>query len=270
LTLVLAFTAACATGKSFTDPAGPRYDGSFAPAGGGAPCGGQDRSFTVVTFNVEHGREVGGAIALLKAHDRSRAADALLLQEMDTAGVARVAELLALHYVFFPSGIHPQSGREFGTAVLSRWPLEEARKLVLPYGAYLFFARRAVTVATVVCGGFRIRLYSAHLSSPPALMDDRRQEQVRLIAEDAAGAGPAIVGGDFNSSRVTKAFERAGFSIPTRDLPGTSRGLGRWFKFDHVFVRGLAAAPGAAAGVIEPGGVSDHRAVWVRLLLPPS
>ena len=31
---------------------------------------------------------------------------------------------LGLNYLYFPSGIHPQARQEYGTAILSPWPIE--------------------------------------------------------------------------------------------------------------------------------------------------
>ncbi len=261
---LLCATAGCAM-KSYTDPSGPRYAGAIArpPA---APCGATG-FLTVVTFNVEFGRAIDRAVAVLRAHPDAAAPDVLLLQEMDPDAVARAADALGMHYVFYPGGVHPSSKRDFGTAVLSPWPLGPDRKIVLPHGAYGFGLRRSVTSATLTCGARRVVAYSVHLSAPPALTGDERLDQVRVVMSDASRADLAIIGGDFNSADVGAHIERAGYAWPSRRLPGTSRGLGRWFRFDHVFVRGAAAGGAFAAGIIEPQGASDHRAVWVRVPL---
>jgi endonuclease/exonuclease/phosphatase (EEP) superfamily protein YafD len=261
-------TAACAKTHNYLDPTGPKYEGNYAdPA---APCASRpaDGPIRVVTFNIEFAREIDKAVALLRDRGPLKDFDILLLQEMDAPGVERIARELRLNYVYFPSTVHPTAHRDFGTAVLSPWPLDEARKLLLPHAAFGTRARRAATSAVVHRGALRIRAVALHLSAPGAIRDEEREEQVRLIIDDAARTGDAVVvGGDFNSRSVSRVFESAGFLWLTGRLPGTSRGMGRWWSYDHVFARGLAAAvDGPAAGVVDPAGASDHRAVWVRLV----
>src|SRR4030042_51427 len=81
--------------------------------------------------------------------------------------------------VYFPSGVHPKHERDFGCAVLSPWPLEEPRKLVLPHGARVSGLRRAAVSATVVRGRQRVRVYSLHMPSPLAISGGARKEQPR-------------------------------------------------------------------------------------------
>jgi endonuclease/exonuclease/phosphatase family metal-dependent hydrolase len=267
----------CATAHNYLDPAGPRYEGRYAP-----PPATVERARTgplrVITFNIEYGREVDRAVGLLGENAALRDAEILLLQEMDPAGVERIARGLGLNYVYFPSGVHPFSGRDMGTAILSPWPLEDARKIVLPHAAFGTRLRRAVTTATIVRGTDRVRVYSVHLPAPGAVSYDERQEQVRIILDDAAKTTDAVVvGGDFNSRSVGKWFEKAGYRWLTKSIRGTERRFGIWWSLDHVFARGLGpASGGAASGFVESTGVSDHRVVWVRLqserdsrVLPP-
>jgi len=261
-------TLACATTHNYLDPAGPRYEGSYTHDASSRTCGDPGGVLKVVTFNIEFSREIDRAIALLRTSAALGDADILLLQEMDAPGVDRIARALGVNYVYFPSTVHPQARHDFGTAVLSPWPLGEARKLLLPYAAFGTRARRAATSAVVHCGSLRIRAVAVHLSAPGALRDEEREEQVHLIIDDAARTGDAvIVGGDFNSRAVGRVFKAGGFLWLTDKLPGTSRGFGHWWSYDHVFARGMAAAvDGPAAGVVDSAGASDHRAVWVRVV----
>jgi hypothetical protein len=158
----------CATAHNYLDPAGPRYEGRYAP-----PPATVERARTeplrVITFNIEYGREVDRAVGLLGENATLRDAEILLLQEMDPAGVERIAHGLGLNYVYFPSGVHPFSGRDMGTAILSVWQLEDARKIVLPHAAFGTRLRRVVTTATIVRGTDRVRVYSVHLPAPGAI-----------------------------------------------------------------------------------------------------
>ena len=109
---------------------------------------------------------------------------------------------------------------------------------------------------------FRIRVYAVHLPAPGSVNEDERQEQVQVIASDAAKSPDAvIVGGDFNGRVVGPWFRNAGFQWITDALPATSSALGlgyRW-RYDHLFTRGLQAVSGRpASGAVDPAGASDH------------
>jgi endonuclease/exonuclease/phosphatase (EEP) superfamily protein YafD len=97
-------------------------------------------------------------------------------------------------------------------------------------------------------------------------VEDRRDQVEAILDAVRHQPGPSIVAGDFNSQSVAPWFEEDGFAWLTRGLPGTSRGLGVWLSFDHVFTKGFrAAAVAPAAGYVETEGISGHRALWVRL-----
>jgi endonuclease/exonuclease/phosphatase (EEP) superfamily protein YafD len=274
LPVVLAALAAtsCLTTRNFKDPDGPRYQGSHAPAVTAADDpGGAARPFKVVTFNIEFARHIDAALRLLRS-DTLRA-DVLLLQEMDSKGVEQIARDLQLNYVYYPSAIHPMAGHEFGTAVLSRWPLVEPRKIALPHAAFGTRVVRSVTSAVVQYGSQRIRVYAVHLPAPGAVTTEERKEQVDIIAAEATKVSdPVIVGGDFNGRVVGGWFRDAGFLWVTDRLPPTSSALGLGFRwsYDHLFTRGLEPAPAKpASGIVNPEGASDHRAVWALLRFAP-
>ena len=52
---------------------------------------------------------------------------------MDEPGARAFADSLGFGYVYFPATLHPVTGRDFGNAVLSRFPIEDERKIVLPF-----------------------------------------------------------------------------------------------------------------------------------------
>jgi endonuclease/exonuclease/phosphatase family metal-dependent hydrolase len=259
--------SSCATAQNFLDPEGPRYVGSYGRTTAEAATTFRQSPIRVVTFNVRMAEDTNGAIALMTRAEPLRQPDILLLQEMDSAGVERMAAALGLNYVYFPGSVYPTSHREFGTAVLSPWPLEDERKIVLPHASLTTRVRRVVTSAVVRRGDLRIRAYAVHLPPPIAITAGDRKEQVRTIVADVAAHDETIVvGGDFNDRDVGPWFQAAGFGWLTDSLPGTSRHVGHWFSLDHVFARGLRLARVAgAAGTVDAGSTSDHRAVWVLL-----
>jgi endonuclease/exonuclease/phosphatase family metal-dependent hydrolase len=218
----------------------------------------------VVTYNVEYALRVPKAVAALRASPALRAPDILLLQEMDAAGVETIARELSLDFVYFPASITPKTGRDFGNAVLSAWPIESAAKLPLPHPSRILNQARAAVSARVCVGGRAVRVYSVHCGSPFGISDGQRKAQVRAVLADArAHPEPAIVGGDFNSHGVGRVLVADGFAWATERVGGTR---GR-FSFDHVFARGLGVA---GAGVVrEAAEASDHYPVWATFTLAP-
>jgi endonuclease/exonuclease/phosphatase family metal-dependent hydrolase len=143
-----------------------------------------------VTFNVKFAQHVDRAVALLSRPGPLRDADVLVLQEMDEPGTEQVARALRLNFAYVPSAVHPATGRDFGVAVLSPWPVEEARKVPLPHQHRFRKLRRAAVAATVELPSGPLRVYGLHLESPAGLGGGGRRDQARAILADAAtGAG---------------------------------------------------------------------------------
>jgi endonuclease/exonuclease/phosphatase family metal-dependent hydrolase len=159
-----------------------------------------------------------------------------------------------------PSAVHPTSGRDFGVGILSRWPILEPRKLVLPHRHRLRGLQRAAVAATVATPLGPVRVYGVHLETPLGATNGARADQARLVLADAATwSGPVIVAGDFNGAGGDRAVEDAGFIWLTRRIGGTAGPL----SIDHIVVRDLCAGAGRAAGRgVVPRGISDHRPVW--------
>jgi endonuclease/exonuclease/phosphatase family metal-dependent hydrolase len=253
----VAFIAsACAPTVNLSDPAGPKFVGCFAPA---APDTGVPGPLRVVTFNVKLGREVDRAIEVLQS-DSLRNADVVALQEMDEAGVVRIARALRLNYVYVPGVVHPTDHRYFGPALLSRWPIERAWKLALPHLGRFRHQQRVAAAALLRVHGQALQVYAVHLETQLRVSDAQRADQVRAIIADAANTtAPVIIAGDFNSYDVGPVLTRAGYRWMT-ELAGPSISV---FSWDHIFVRGLAAADPPSVGVVaRVHGASDHHPVW--------
>jgi endonuclease/exonuclease/phosphatase family metal-dependent hydrolase len=243
--------------SNYLDPAGPYY--ATAHGDGRDP----EPALRVVTFNVERGRRVDRAIAALQAHAALREADVIALQEMSAEGVASVARALRMNSVYFPASRDPRGGADWGNAILSPWPLEDARKLLLPHRSVGSRRARTATSARLRRPAGALRVYSTHLGSVWGTSEARRRDQAeRILADAAAAAEPVVIAGDFNSRELGQLFLRQGYCWPTRDVgPTVDR-----YSVDHVFARGLCGAPAGEAGVArDVSDASDHRPVWAVL-----
>ncbi len=198
-----------------------------------------------------------------------RGSDILLLQEMDEHGTAAIAAALDADYVFHAADVHPKSGRDFGNAIVSRWPIVDAAEIPLPHQAPISGQPRSATRATVKVGATDVVTYSVH-TEIRTLRAAKRVRQFDVIAADAGrrDAGPVVVGGDFNTVTgrdvfaLRRAMERGGLAAASLDAgPTFSRG-GRRFRLDHLFARGLASI---AAGVAPGATASDHLPLWADL-----
>jgi endonuclease/exonuclease/phosphatase family metal-dependent hydrolase len=246
-------TGGCAAATNYLDPVGPVYrDSSHAALE-------FDHAIRVVTFNIQYARHIDRAIEALRSHPALRGADIVALQEMDAPGVEAIARALRMNYVYYPISVHPRAGRDFGNAVLSPWPIDDSRKLLLPHLSRVRKQARAAVEARIRIGGQSVQVYSLHLGSPLTTGGgDRRRQAAALLASVRSIREPVIVAGDLNSHGIGAQFESEGFAWPTKDVGATVHG----FSFDHVFVRGLPLA-GAVAGVArDVRDASDHRPVW--------
>jgi len=254
--------AACAPTINLSDPAGPKFEGQFAPAVSSPLASGTAR---VVTFNIKLSRQIDRAIEVLKG-DSLRGADLVALQEMDEVGVRRIARALGLNYVFYPGVIHPTDHRYFGPALLTRWPIERSWKLLLPHLGRFRHQQRVATAALVRVRARPIQVYAVHLETQLRVNERERADQVETILDDAATTRlPVVIAGDLNSYGVGPVLTHAGYTWVTERVGPTIS----FFSWDHIFTRGLA--PPASVGVVRRvHGASDHHPVWAVVQLGPS
>jgi endonuclease/exonuclease/phosphatase family metal-dependent hydrolase len=253
----------CAPASNLMDPAGPRFAADYASASAPSARG----PIRVVSFNIRYAQEIPRATALLRRPPLA-GADLIALQEMDETGVDRIARSLGLDYVYYPATIHPTTGRYFGPAILSRWPIERSWKVILPHPSRTRGQRRTATAAIVRIRDVPVLAYAVHLETPVQITPGEREDQARTILADAASfAGPVVIAGDFNGEEIGLTMRRAGYRWLTDGVGPTVS----FFSWDHIFARGLRPArPGPSAGVVRrTNGASDHRPVWAALAWTP-
>jgi len=254
---IVALLSACATAQNYPDTTGPRYHGEFA---------GQALlpTLKLVTLNLKYAQNVAGAILLLRQSDALRNADVITLQEMDDAGAGAIAKALSLNYVYYPGAVHPKTKRDFGNAILTRWPIETDTKLILPHPGRFRHMQRIAVGATIRVRDQAVRCYSVHMETPGAVSAEQRRDQAAAVLKDAATFPHVLVAGDFNNQNiVAQAFQDAGYHWITKGLGHTIS----YFAWDHVFTRGLHLRDIASAGIVQDKGVSDHKPVWAELVL---
>jgi len=260
--LALILLAGCRTGRDYLNPEGPRFTGvpRVAPSNAHADVD----TLRLVSFNIEFALRVDSAIAVIQAASALRNADVIMLQEMDEQSTQRVADALGLWYVYYPAIFHLKTRRNFGNAVLSRWPIVEDKKILLPHASRFARTHRSATAATIRIGAFLVRVYSTHLGTLADIGGRARRDQLSVLLADAAHYPRVVIGGDMNDASVGRVARERGYAWPTEQGPRTTS-LGRW---DHIFIRGLESPDSAAAGtVLDVRGTSDHRPVWAAGIL---
>lgn len=214
-----------------------------------------------MTLNIELGLRIDAARALFERAAPLARASVVLLQEMDPEGTRALAASLGMQYAYHPADVHPRTGRPFGNAVLSRWPIVRDRKLELPHVSFRNPTRRAATCATVMTPAGAVEVCSLHLATPLELLPAARRDQVREVVRHLRGVERVVLGGDLNSHRLGRIVAADAFDWATRTVGPT---VGLVFSVDHIFTRGLRAS--GVGRVTGTRGATDHAAVWARLL----
>lgn len=172
-------------------------------------------------------------------------------------------------YLDFEEPIDGSDRGDTGLALLSRAPLEEVRRVELPWSECAWRPRLALA-ASLPFAGTRLRLYNLHIDPHGSI--EARLEQHRAVvalAERECGARPVVLLGDFNTlsrraCQATREFlESRGFTTPMPTGTATWRaGLLR-LHADWIFVRGARIS---RWGVARGRGVSDHWPVWAEVV----
>jgi hypothetical protein len=193
--LVLLVIASCTVTKNYTNPERPEFLGNFAKE-----IPDFDWSIKVVTYNIKLSEEIYKAIEDLGRTPELLDADIILLQEMADDGVAEIAQRLHYNFVYYPASIHYKHGKNYGSAILSKWPIKDHRKIVLPYEHPMNKQIRIAAIATIVIEEFEILTYSVH-TEMFWLGGKKKLDQVDSILRSVADQfEQVIIGGDFNTN----------------------------------------------------------------------
>ena len=247
----------------------PDQHGPSPGRGSGSPT---RIAFRLVCWNIEDGLDIDGAIAGLTGHPNLADADAVCLQEMDPDGVERIARELGLRYLYMESSQDERSGRGFGNAILSPWPLTDHVAVPLPHTAKAYGRPRAAVGATVTrtlpsAEPMAVSVWSVHAEIPPLSLS-RRVAQFTAVAARAISPNPdhLLIAGDFNTTTLTavdaidELYDM--FDLERLTLPAgpSLRRAGRLFHLDHIFGRGVDVH---GVGVERTVIASDHWPLWV-------
>ena len=219
----------------------------------------------VLTYNVHHGEAMDGRFDYARLTDKisQLEPDVVALQEVDSRtrrakGVDQAAELgdrLDMRHAF--GSAMPYSGGRYGVAILSRFPIEDARTHHLPY-AFGEEPRAALEVTIKPDNGIPdFVLVGTHLCHQSAAT---RREQTRAL--DALFSGrsdyPVVIAGDFNARPDSEAMDvLLGGSWIDTVAPNSS--------IDYVLVRSIDRWRVVSGEVFDVPIVSDHDPILTTL-----
>lgn len=222
----------------------------------------------IISYNIRHGRGMDDKVDI----DRSARviADAkphlVALQEVDKdvarSGNIDIAEILGaqlgMHHEF--SRFMPHQGGEYGLAVLSNFPIVEARVHALPDGAEPRVALE-VEVDVPLASGKKKRISFVCVHFDWTKPDDFRFAQAtRLLEILHPRKHPVIIAGDYNDLRGSRTLDAFTAEFPLHlEAASTFPSKNPISEIDFILWRGLSQK--AERRVIEEKMASDHRPV---------
>lgn len=245
------------------------------------PLSAAEPAFRVVSLNLHSEPDPAPLIEELR-QDRLADPDFFLLQEVigETPTSSLVANRIAAArkmHVFYQGAFPLPSGKMYGLAILSRYPLRDQEVVLLKHMNLNVRSRKRIALLAMAdTPQGPVRVINTHLDTRIELAP--RLEQLEpALTRAAAESHPVILGGDFNTNPCKwvwnmfplpyaedqaaglEAFmKQKGFlspvpaSLPTHDL----------FKMrlDWVFLKGFSSD----SYQVKPMRYSDHHAVSVE------
>ena len=218
---------------------------------------------TVATFNIKHGADgldkVAGAI-------RSVSPDIVGLEEVDVGcsrsnnvdEPAEIARLAGFDYYAFSKAISLGDG-EYGTAILSRYPIESFEVVSLDPGRG---EGRSVGHAVINVDGVELDVLVTHLSYEDREARGRQLEYINAMLD---GFDRYVLTGDFNSFELEEIYKTGGYYFVNR--PG--RQYDTFRRFSGYAPDNIVVSEGfteLSSGVSDAEG-SDHRLLFATFLM---
>jgi endonuclease/exonuclease/phosphatase family metal-dependent hydrolase len=269
------------------------------------------RVLRVMSYNIKHGQtnavctqsppapgqapapdcnlDLKASAAVIRAHQP----DIVGLQEMDRFWArsadqdepAVLASALGMpHQCYAPNldhrpDVHSAVPHQYGTAILSRFPILECTNALLPRTGES--EQRGLTLAVIDVRGVSLRVYNTHLHTASADRLLQTAEIARVL--DAAGNAPLLLMGDFNArptapelgpiqSRLVDAWRQAGKATPDNPdgLTSPARLSGPpTSRIDYVFASSAIIVDSVHVPLdAQTRAASDHYPVVANVSLP--
>ena len=229
----------------------------------------ESRLFRAATYNIHYGYD-GDWLLQLEAQAQAieaAGADVVALQEVDTGrptsymvdNARWLARRLNMGVVYMPCMEHLT-----GIALLSRYPIADYDQLLLPSD----LEQTGIIWAKIDVGDQQINAFAIWMGLEP---EERAQQLNAALAFIAAHPGPAVFGGDFNSTPDSPVYAQiagAGLTDPFVTLglgsPPTDPAVNPAKRIDFVWLRDLTPVTAEVSEALA----SDHRMVVVEANIP--
>jgi endonuclease/exonuclease/phosphatase family metal-dependent hydrolase len=235
-----------------------------------------------VSYNVNFNGNEKGLITDFNTIQQFKDADFILLQEITgtIGGAKNFAETLAkiwgYHALFAPAIVY-HGKEDYGNAILSRWPITDFRKVVLPRSGAEKCNQRIAVGVTANVRGWQMQVYAIHLATifPDTLGHESwRPRQMKPAIDDMnlmPFSMPSFIAGDLNTVNpfgwhgIEKLMDVNGF-INTHPNQGWTHKTTHT-ALDHTFSRTFEYID---SGNIHQAVGSDHIPVWTEVVMPTS
>ena len=230
----------------------------------------QNRTLTVVTYNICHGHFANFDWERLASPIRALAPDVIGVQEVDmftnrsqnVDTLAALASAMGMPYALFVPTMEFNGG-QYGIALLSRHPILESKIISLPFDGHE--PRMAGGIRVLVDGEHPLWFVNTHLSYISA---KTRREQLSELAtrmtEIIPTDIPAILSGDFNTEDRLSPVVDGGFADVNED------GGCKTFREPPVAIDRIVYTTAHLReidhGMVE-SDASDHNPLWARFEL---
>lgn len=225
------------------------------------PYDGISVTLRVGTYNIRYGADVGFDMSIIAEDITSRALDVVGLQEIDqittrSNGIDMMKELsLATGYEYYAfSRAIDYGGGEYGTGILSRYPIKEFTVIPLDSGSE---EARSAGHAVLDINGTDFDFINTHLSYERKSV---RALQLAQIAEIAAGCETFIITADFNTAQTSE------FNVIADSTPVNENKFGTFHSskkaIDNIIISNGWKVIDSGMG---PSGHSDHNMLWAEL-----
>lgn len=222
---------------------------------------GVSTTLRVGSYNIKHGGDVGLDMSVIAADITSLSLDIVGLQEIDqlTSRVGGLDTMKALseasgyQYYAFAKAINYKGG-EYGTAVLSRYPIVSFDVIKLNSGTS---EQRCVGHAVIDVNGVLFDFFNTHLSYESL---ELRRGQFAHLATMLADCETYILTGDFNTADMTEFDVLPDATLANPGKFGT-------FPSSGKAIDNIAVSPDWNVVTVDMGplGHSDHRLLWAEL-----
>jgi endonuclease/exonuclease/phosphatase family metal-dependent hydrolase len=255
--------ASCSSTGNYLSALEPRFDGDFSDQQAEF-----DGTIKVVSYNISFARNIDRAIYELSEFDELKDADIVLLQEMDESGTEAIAQALGYNFVYYPASVLDRHDKNFGNAILSKWPVDAAEKVILPHKSPRNQQIRIAVKAVVIIENMEILTYSVHTETVWLGPQKRHAQIDALIKNIDTSYMFIVIGGDFNTltpksvQDLAQSFAAIGMERATKGVGYTAKYGPLEFVLDHIFTRGMDVLE---AGRSDKAKASDHLPIWVEL-----